>query len=188
MTNYDTSNWRHLPAAPSIQRILHSVYARPDAWCTVARQGQPVWFTAAWRDSWTDVDSICWNSIDDDTWFRLTGSIERAADRVARHSADAQGPMRYTAVAWQQPTGTSAEYRAHYDAVFNSVLSPVMGGVAAVMTWPESVELIQCDPAHVQMLARLGQTAAVLMLPTCLAQHDPKKLSQSPQWFMLATG
>ena len=102
--------------------------------------------TAAWDDAWT----AAWNAAWDAVWDAARGA--------------AWGSARYAA-------GDAARYSAWTAARGDARGAAASGAILALITYDDCAYLLDEKPEHVQMLGLLGNQAALLLYPACVAMQ-----------------
>jgi hypothetical protein len=139
--------WAATPAGQAFVHILADIEARPRAWKTAAAQG------GQRNDAGTGSSgSVAWS----EAW---TQSLNAVHDNHSM-SFDIVGKVFCAA----------AQVRGSAWGVARDC------GIA-LLAWPTAPDILATDPAAVRMWAALGQPAAVLLLPACIALHTGRAKS-----------
>lgn len=143
--------WANLPNAASIDRILDHLREHPNQWTNTQEPLYSNW-SAAFRVACGAEDPVSIN-------LRLATS--RAARNSVHERFDQQminlhqnsNVPKYQSVEGYQQTQTSNYITATY-------------AIMALLAWPGCEYLLDCEPDHVNLLASLGNQAAILLHPT----------------------
>jgi len=138
--------WEHLPNAKHIDRILADLKKNPNRW------------SAAWTAEWTAEWNAAMTAARNAAW-----SAERYAAWDAARTA-AWGSARYAA-------GDAARYSAWTAARGDARGAAASGAILALITYDDCAYLLDEKPEHVQMLGLLGNQAALLLYPACVAMQ-----------------
>jgi hypothetical protein len=143
--------WDDLPNAKHIDRILADLKLNPDKW------------SAAWDAEWYAASLAAWNAArtaasdtaSDATWDAERDDAWNAAINAARTAA-------WTA---ERTAASDAAWYATRDAAWYAA----WGATSALIAYNDCAYLLDEKPEHVQMLALLGNQAASLLYPACIA-------------------
>ena len=135
--------WDDLPNAKHIDRILTDLKKNPNRWSAAWTDAR----TAAWNAAMTDARDAAWNAARTAAWN---------AARTAAYS-DASDAERYAAL------------NAARDAARDAAFYTAWGAILALITYDDCAYLLDEKPEHVQILALLGNQAAILLYPACVA-------------------
>ena len=143
--------WADLPNAKHIDRILADLKKNPDKWNAAENAAMAAaWYAAMaaeWNAAWSDV----WNTARTDA---RTDTRDAARDAVWD---TARGDARDAV--WD--TARYAERNAAWYAAWYAIL--------VLIACDDCAYLLDEKPEHVQMLALLGNQAALLLYPACVA-------------------
>ena len=133
--------WSDLPNAKHIDRILDDLKKNTDRWSATRN--------AAMNDEWADAWNAAWNAA-------------RNAARTAARDA-----------AWNaaRDAARTDEWAAAYGAARSAAGTAAKGAILALIAYDDCAYLLDEKPEHVQMLGLLGNQAALLLYPACLALH-----------------
>jgi hypothetical protein len=140
------SAWSDLPNAKYIDLVLASMNKNP-----AARD-------AAWAAAW------------DTAWDTAWAAARTAASDAARDAAC--GAARNAA--WDKVWDTV--WNARWNAVSDAARNAVWSALVALIAWDDCNYLLEETPENVKMLALLGNQAAVLLYPACVALQNVKEL------------
>jgi hypothetical protein len=115
--------------------------------------------------SWDAVRDAAWNAAWNAAWDAAWGAAWGAAKDAARTAA--------RTAAW------GAVRDAAKDAARTAARTAAWGAALALIAWDDYGYLLEETPENVKMLALLGNHAAVLLYPACLALQNIKELENS---------
>jgi hypothetical protein len=143
------SAWSDLPNAKYIDLVLASMNKNPAARDT------------AWAAAW------------DTAWDTAWAAARTAASDAARDAAC--GAARNAA--WDKVWDTV--WNAGGNAVSDAARNAVWSSLLALIAWDDCDYLLEENPENVKMLALLGNQAAVLLYPACVALQNVKELEMA---------
>jgi hypothetical protein len=112
---------------------------------------------AVWSAAWDKVSTAAWGA----AW----GAARDAACGAARDAA------------WDEVWDTV--WNARWNAVSDAARNAVWSALVALIAWDNCGYLLEENPENVKMLALLGNHAAVLLYPACVALQNVKELENS---------
>jgi hypothetical protein len=143
-----TPEWSHLLNAKYIDLILADVTANPSNWT----------ITVEWANNWDDAWANAWYLV-----FEAAYAAKRDhAWTAARDSAWTITMTAASIVARDSPWISTND--ASYTAV--------SGAILALIAHDDCAYLLDAKPEYVQMIALLGNPAAVLLYPACIAMNS----------------
>jgi hypothetical protein len=142
--------WADLPNAKYIDLVMDSLKKNPAVW------------GAAWDAAWNAAWAAVWDAAWDVAW--------RAARDAARDAARTAARDTVWSAAW------GAVRDAAKDAAKTAARTAAWGAALALIAWDDYGYLLEEKPEDVKMLALLGNQAAVLLYPACIALQNVKEL------------
>ena len=140
------NEWSYLPNAAHIDRILADLKANPDRWIAVVNSATyPDAYDAARTAIYTAAALAAWTAA-----LAAWTAARTAAWNAARDAA------------WRAASAAFA-----YDAARTAIL--------ALIAYDDCAYLLNEKPEDVHMFALLGQPAAILLYPACLALSEQKE-------------
>jgi hypothetical protein len=99
---------------------------------------------------------------------------KNAAWKVAMDAARTAARTAARGVTWNAARG--AAWDAAWGAAWGAARNAAWGAILALIAWDNCGYLLEEKPEDVKMLALLGNHAAVLLYPACLALNTTKEL------------
>jgi hypothetical protein len=143
------SAWADLPNAKYIDLVIDSVKKNPAAW------------DAAWAAART----------------AALNAARTAALNAARTAALNAARTAALDAAWD--TAWDAAWNAALDAAWDAARNAAWGAILSLIAWDDCDYLLEENPENVKMLALLGNQAAVLLYPACVALQNVKELEMA---------
>jgi len=156
-TQNNTTAWADLPNAKYIDMIMYSL--KKD---NAARD-------AAYNAARDAVSDAAWVAAMDAAYNEAKGAAYKAARDAARDAA--------WGAAWDAAWGSA--YNAAWGAAWGAAWDAVRDAVRALIAWDDCGYLLDEKPEDVKKLALLGNQAAVLLYPACIALNKSKELENS---------
>jgi hypothetical protein len=109
---------------------------------------------AVWSAAWGAVWGAAWGAVWGAAWDAASTAAREAASDAARDAA----------------------WGAAWGAARTTARNAAWGAALALIAWDDYGYLLKENPENVKMLALLGNQAAVLLYPACVALQNTKEL------------
>jgi hypothetical protein len=146
--------WAVLPNAKYIDLVMDSLKKNPAVWSAAGDAARDAARDAVWSAAWTAARGAAKDAARDTAW-----AVARAAVWDAAKDA-----------AW-----TAAKDAAR-DTAWAAAKEAAWTAVLALIAWDDYGYLLEENPENVKILALLGNHAAVLLYPACVALQNTKEL------------
>jgi hypothetical protein len=157
--------WADLPNAKYIDLVIASMNKNTAVWSAAWATARDAARGAAWATARDAARGAAWDA---------ASTAARGAARDAAWDA-ARGAARDAAwdAAWD------AAQDAALAAAQDAALAAASGAALALIAWDDYGYLLDEKPENVKMLALLGNHAAVLLYPACVALQNTKELEMA---------
>jgi hypothetical protein len=145
---YKMSNtWDYLPNAKHIDAILASFKAHPKEWSAARYAARDAAWDAARDAAWSAACSAAYYAARDAAYYAARDEVRDAAWSVAYYAA------------------RDAAYYAACDAASSAAWDAIL----ALIAYDDCAYMLDSDPGELEILAKLGDERAILLLPACKA-------------------
>ena len=139
--------WADLPNAKHIDRILADLKKNPDNWSDAGYDARNATKNDARNAAWNAAWDAIYNAVNNAAWTAAWDAAWDAARNAARDDA----------------------WNAVWDATSDAASDATRGASLALIAYDDCAYLLDEKPEHVQMLGLLGNQAAILLYPACIA-------------------
>ena len=148
-----TTAWADLPNAKHIARLLDDLKKNPDNWSDAGYDARNATKNDARNAAWNAARTAARTAARDDAWNVAWNAVRNAASDTASDAT------------WD------AERYAAWNAASADARTVARGAILALIAYDDCAYLLDEKPEHVQMLGLLGNQAALLLYPACVAMQ-----------------